>query len=210
MPPFNDGQVKTFNHLAFEGLTEKEFLSLYKTASVRKIKTGDFLFKEGDEDPTIYLILKGSIQVLINLNGKIQKTAVIGQGEWISPAVFTENSLKKISATVTNTLAVLVLDENILTGIPYKVRSVIYKNLAKQAAGQVIALNVNQARLYSDNKYLASKAAELIKAKSDEYADSEIIQNLLKKIPHLPMYTSKVAMLLHNEKVSSNEIARIA
>ena len=206
-----------YRHPAFKGLSEKELISIYNIAKVRKIKTGSLLFKEEDTNPTLFLILEGSVQLLTSLEGHIKKTTIFRCGDWLSPTSYTMKGANTASALVKEALTVIVLENGGLNTLPLKLQFVIFKNMSDLAAQRIhdlsikqIELSAKQAKLEMNNRYLASRMADLIKLRSDEYAGSEIIQNILNKIPRLPMYTSKLAMLLFEKNVSSREVSNMA
>lgn len=64
-------------------LTDAECAILGKIITVRGLKEGDYLFKEGDVDNTLYVIVKGSLEAL----------RLTGDDEWVSLYVLREGEM---------------------------------------------------------------------------------------------------------------------
>jgi len=71
-------------HPAFRDLTDKELVSVYNAASVKRFDTGGVLIRKGDTDSRLYFILDGSAQILKSLNGHVRQVAVRGPGDCLT------------------------------------------------------------------------------------------------------------------------------
>lgn len=64
-------------------LTDAQCAALGKIITVRGLKEGDYLFKEGDVDNTLYVIVKGTLEAL----------HLTGNDEWVSLYVLCEGEM---------------------------------------------------------------------------------------------------------------------
>jgi HD-like signal output (HDOD) protein len=200
-------QERTYRHPAFDGLRDEELVSLYNITSVKKINAGEILVKEGSPDATVHLILDGSAKVFRKLNGRDIQITVLRQGQCMPQALFFQKGKRKESVIALEPLTVLNLDEGSLNVLPPNLQLAIHKNLSRLSEQQINDLVTEKIALSYRNNALTSQMANLLQSKSHKYADSEMIQSFLTKIPRLPMFTTQVAMMLFDENVSTRQIA---
>ena len=105
---------------------------------------------------------------------------------------------------------IVIIDKLRMDMFAPEIQLCIYKNLNKKASESIDSLIYQDAELVNKNKYLGSKIRTLTIPEIDVYTQSELIQNILKNIPRLPMYTSNLVMLLQDENVSTHEIVQQA
>lgn len=197
-------------HPAFEGLTDSQLVTVYKIGSVNKINTGGVLVKEGDADPVIYLVLQGAAQILKKVKGQARQLAVVRQGDWVPQPLFFKNQRRTASVIALEPLTVFVLNESCLNALPDKIQIAIYKNLNKLLGRHINDLITEQVASSDRNTLLTSHLTNLLQARRDQYAGSEMIQNFLKRIPRLPIYASRLAIVLLDENVSTRDVTELA
>jgi len=203
-------QRKQYCHPVFKGLSDKDLVSVYNTISVKKINTGGVLVREGDTDSTTYLMLEGSARILKSLNGHMRQISVLHQGDSIPAATSFRSGTRTASVVALEPLSVFVLDKSNLDALSPQIQLAIYKNLNDSSAQRIHDLTIRQMGLSDMNKHLTSHVAHLLQARSDKYAGSEMIQGFLKRIPRLPMYANRLAVVLLDENVSTRDVAELA
>jgi len=199
-----------YDHPAFEGLTEAQLITVFNVGDVKKINTGSVVVKEGDANSAIYLILKGSARILKKVKGKARQIAVVRQGDCVPGKPFSANQRRTASAIALEPLMVFVLDEKSFNALHDEIQLAIYKKLDKLSEQQINDLMTKQIELSDRNTCLTSQLADFLQAKSEQYASSEMIQSFLKRIPRLPVYASRLAVMLLNENVSARDVAESA
>jgi HD-like signal output (HDOD) protein len=199
-----------YRHPAFKGLSDKELISIYKIGSINKIDPGEVLVKEGDTDKTISFILGGSVKIINNLSNQGKEIAVLRQGDCLGEIAFIKQKRKTMSALATEPVTVLVLDEQGMYALAPKTQLLIYQNLYDLAKRRINRFIMKDAELADKNDYLTARVRTFIHAKKDEYEGSEIIQNILKSIPRLPMYATKLAFMLRDEDVLTSDVVKFA
>ncbi len=203
-------ESKKYKHPAFEGLSDSQIIAVYSIGSVKKINTGDLLFKEGDADPATYLIFKGSAQIQRQGKDHAGQIAVFRQGDCVPRMFFLKNQRRTASAIALEPLAVFVFDESSLNGLHDQIQLTIYKNLDKLSGHQINDLIIKQIELSHRNTCLTSQLADFLQARRQQYASSKMIQSFLKRVPRLPVYASRLAVMLLDENVSTRDVAELA
>jgi len=201
---------KPHRHPAFKGLTDKELVSVYNTASVKKFDTGHVLIRKGDTGTKLYLILEGSAQILKGLNGHARQVAVRGPGDWLPEGPFLGQRHATVSTVTLEPMTALVLDEGTFNALPSRIQLAIYKALNDLSAQRINDLTTQRLELSDTNEYLISHTAHFLRARTDGYARSDMIASFLQGVPRLPMYASRLAVMLMDENVSTRKVAELA
>ena len=63
---------------SFEGPGEKELRHLYSLGTTRTLQKDEALFREGDSDQTVYVVLEGEIGVVRNLQQQPETISRMG------------------------------------------------------------------------------------------------------------------------------------
>ena len=197
-------------HPAFRGLTDKELVSVYNSAGVKKFDTGHVLIRKGDRDNPLYFILEGSAQILKRLNGHVRQVAVCGPGAWLPEGPLFEHRQATASVVVSAPMTAFVLNEDTFKALPARIQLVIYKRLNDLSTERINGLMEKGLDLSEKTQYLISHAAQFLHARTDGYARSNMIVGFLQSVPRLPMYASKLAVMLLDENVSARKVAELA
>ena len=202
-------QKKTYFHPALKGLGEKDLVSLYNATSVTKMAPGDILAKEGASDEKLYLILEGTAQVKQRVNGLEKKLAVLGQGDVVLGAS-SQGGVRPATVVASEPMRAFVFDNKAFNALPPQIELAIYKNLNSLSQQQLQNVRSAQKEIRKRQKALSSAVLQLLKARSGQYENSEMIQGMLKNIPRLPMYANRLAVVILDENVSSRDVAELA
>lgn len=193
-----------------KGLSNEELFELSTIGKKTQYKPGEILFKEGEPGQTLFLILQGSIKLTRVLHGRETDIEIIREDDGLGDTAFIKDSLRTVSAIVQQPSTIMIIDKLRMDMLAPKIQLCIYKNLNKKASESIDNLIYQDVKLVNKNEYLGSKIRALAIPEIDEYAQSELIQDILKNIPSLPMYTSNLVMLLQKEKASTHEIVEQA
>ncbi len=193
-----------------KGLSNNELFELSTIGKKKQYNPGEILFKEGEPDQTLFLILQGSIKLTRELRGQETDIEIIREDDGLGDTAFTRDSLRTVSAIVQKPSTIVIIDKLRMDMLAPVIQLCIYKNLNKKASESIDSFIYQDAKLVNKNKYLGAKIRTLTIPKIDVYAQSELIQNIIRNIPRLPMYTSNLIMLLQDENVSTHEIVEQA
>jgi HD-like signal output (HDOD) protein len=191
----------------FKGLSAKEINTLYRLASIKKLQPGDILIEKGNIDPTIYVILSGSIRIEEGGDQKNTGGVFLHPGDWVGGIDFVRQVPCTASAVAIEPSSVMAVNQKTLDALEVKTQRFFFKHLNKLAGEQI-------GRIEEKNKKLADKNIKLMEDIYRERTktvtniqDSEIIQNILKKIPKLPVFATTLANDLMGDRISYKEVA---
>ena len=189
-----------------KGLSNKELFELSAIGKKKDYNPGEALFKEGEPDQTLFLILQGSIKLTRKLHGQEKDIEILQENDGLGDTSFIKDSSRTVSAIVLKPSTIIIIDKSRMNMLAPEIQLCIYKNLNKIASENIDNLIYQDAKSGNKNKVLGSKIKTLIHPKIEEYAQSELIQDILENIPSLPMYTSNLVMLLQEENVSTRDV----
>jgi HD-like signal output (HDOD) protein len=195
---------------ALENLSEKDLVALYNIGKIKKLAAGEYLFREGELDNTLFFIQDGSVRVVGTVSGIDTDIARLGKGECIGEIAFTKNTRRTASIIALEPSVFLGLTPRAIDTLKPEIRSTIYRNLNIIAAHRVNELAERGVILENRNKQLVSYIKNSARRISANYGDSEIVQNILNKFPELPTYTTRMMASLVEEKIPANEVVELA
>ena len=185
------------------GLNEKDTWKLYKLAQIKKLQPNEILIKQGDTVKELYIILRGKIAISNNSKAK----RFIENGEWINAPDFMKQAPSKISARAVEPSRIMVLNEHMINTLETNIQKFFYKHLSK-----IILKEHNQYEIMA--KKYAEKNLQLLKdlykertKGNEDLQKSELIQNILKKIPKLPAFAVNLVNDLMNKNISFDKIS---
>ena len=194
-------------HVQFNGLSEKEINTLYRLATIKKLQPGDILIKAGDIDQTIYLILSGKIRIMEVVERQAKGAVFLHKGDWIGGFGLVRKIHRTASVVAAEPSSVMAVNRKTLDALEEKIQLFFFKHLNNLAIERI-------GQLEERNKELSNKNIKLIK---DIYRErtkgitdlqhSEMVQNILKKVPKLPVFVTTLANDLIGGRISSMEVA---
>ncbi|GMT42086.1 MAG: hypothetical protein IEMM0002_0497 [bacterium] len=194
-----------YNIPVFEKLTERELVSIYNIAEVKRYKTGEIIIREGDTDQTFYLILEGSVGIFKETRGRQNRIAILTGGDWVGEIALVRNTPRVASAVMFKPSVLMGITPKAFYTLPKKLQSHIQKHLYELSTKRLELLQSQNMIGKQKTKELGSYINQLQKKNDDAMA--ETIDKIIKKIPKLPRYAGDLAMKLLDEKTSAVEVA---
>ncbi len=146
----------------FKGLSETRIKKIIKKMTKQKIAAGDFIIHEGDKENSLYILIKGEVEISKSLvlpqwiqSGQKQEKSLLRLSEKHRPffgemAMFSDQRERSASITAVTpcTIAVLSLEslENVINDDPVT-GTIIYKNIASVLAARLIKANKDILKL---------------------------------------------------------------
>jgi len=184
----------------FNGLSEKEINTLYGLASIKKLQPEDILIKKGDIDLTFYVILSGKIR--IGKGGRL-----LHPGDWVGGIDFVRQVPFTASAIAAEPSSVMAVNGKTLDALEAKTQLFFFKHLNNLVIEEISRLEEREKKLADKNiKLMKDIYRERTKCIAD-LQQSEIIQNILKKVPKLPVFATTLANDLMGDRISSKEVS---
>ncbi len=193
-----------------DGLSEMGLLSLYNLGQLRRVSAGRHLFKEGDQNDVLFLVVDGQCRSEPAADNNCNENNVFREGDWIGELLFFQTPLRVVSVTAVTPTVVLVVNGRTFRALPSETQSFILKKLNDQTTRRLCTLTREYAQGNKVNAYLTRYIRDQHEGRIKDYEHSEVLQNILKSIPRLPIYVMKLVQLLLNEKASSRDIATLA
>lgn len=191
----------------FSDLDDKERIKLFNTGTIRSLAAKQLLFKKGARDKAIYCVLSGVLEVHApdsDSNGFRFKP-----GDFIGETSLSAEAGRISSVVAREASTVFALDTAAFETLGSQTRAAILKRLHDVAIARVDVLwkQKERARLRQ-----AALTGYLKKSRKPlgEYSQSEIIANIVKNIPRLPLYITALFEMLVGEKASAKEVAALA
>ncbi len=208
------GPVKTaFHHeglKTFAGVDEKIVIGLYNAGALKNLFQGDVLFWQGEQDRTIHLVLKGSIRLVKRAGTSARQTAVLGPGDVICESPFFSETGAWSAAVAAEPSTVLSFPENLLDSLDPPLGAFLTKKLAGTFQRRLQESLTRQHNLAASCDFMTRFARRSIVERTQDYTQSEMIVGMIKKVPQLPMYASRLAQMLLDANTSAKDVAALA
>ena len=191
---------------AFEKLSEHEVMSVYKIADIKKYAPNGLIIKEGDDDQTFFAILEGSVKVTKTTGAKTTRLATLMVGDWVGEIALIKNRPRVANVVALQHSVLMAIKPDDFKTLPGKIQLHIHKHLYDLAAKRM-------ERLQGQNAEAADKFAKIgsyinsIRSKSDICIASDLIKNIINKIPKLPRYAGDLASKLMDEQSTAIDVA---
>lgn len=191
----------------FNGFSEKEINTLYGLTFIKKLQPDDILIKKGDIDQTIYVILSGKIRIVKGGQRQTKGGFFLYQGEWVGGIDFVRQVPCTASAVAVEPSSVMAVNRKTLDALEAKTQLIFFKHLNNLAIEQISRLEEKGKKLDDKNiKLMKDIYRERTKCITD-VQKSEIIQNILKKVPKLPVFATTLANDLMGDRISYKEVS---
>ncbi|MHC1726198.1 MAG: HDOD domain-containing protein [Syntrophobacteraceae bacterium] len=191
----------------FTDLADKDRITLFNTGQIRSIAAKELLFKQGNPDRTLYYVLGGTL--IAECREADPSGFRFRPGDLIGEVSLSGNNGRISSVAAEEPSAVLSLDPAAFRTLSYVTQSAILKRLHDTALSRAVGLEkqVERARLQG-----TSLTRHLKKARKPlgKYEQSEIISNIVKSIPRLPLHITHLIDLLASERASAKDVADLA
>ncbi|MEJ5348182.1 MAG: HDOD domain-containing protein [Desulfosoma sp.] len=203
----------TIDHDWFKGLPgihEKVLIGLYNAGAVKNLGAGDVLFREGERDRTIHLVLKGSLRLLKRSGTTARQIAQCQAGDVFCGSLFFGNSGTLTAAVAAQASLVLSFPEAVLETLDPPLIAFLTKKLSDFYQRRLHEHQARVENLSAQCDFMTRFARRNIVERTQDYTQSEMIVGMLKKVPQLPMYASRLAQMLLDANVSAKEVAALA
>ncbi|MGO9691973.1 MAG: HDOD domain-containing protein [Syntrophobacteraceae bacterium] len=191
----------------FSDLDDKERIRLFNIGTIRALAEKELLFKKGSPDKIIYCVLNGALKVKSRDSDAVDFR--FKAGDLISETSLSAGQGRISSVIAEEASAVFSLDPTAFATLGVETRTAILKRLHDTVLSRVDVLvkekESAQFREAALRRYLKKYRQPLGK-----YEQSEIIVNIVKNIPRLPLHITQLIELLAGQRASAKEVAVLA
>jgi len=192
------------------GLGDKEITTLYNTGKVVKLNAGDWLFREGDKDSTLFVVVTGALRVARPEGIPALETDIFQEGDVIGEVLFFRGAVRTVSVSSIESSSLLALDETAFKMLDSALQNVLLRKLNDQTTSRMNKITGICSNQRSQVDYLMSYIQNSMTMRSKDYEEADIIVNLCKSIPRLPVHTTNLIHLLSAGNASAREITALA
>jgi HD-like signal output (HDOD) protein len=186
-----------------EGWSETELVSVYSAAPVKHVKKGEVLFSDVPHSDSFFVLVDGSIQVVVKLNGQPGRPGFFKRGDCVAPLPATQG-LSYCAETAEDS-TIIEISPAIMRHMSDKTQLCIYR-VATNSTSKINAyirgvngeINLRNLRLsqYILNQNAARSAA----------IQSEFVKNFVKSMRRMPVYATDLAAKLLDDNTSVQEV----
>ncbi len=126
----------------FNGLAEKEMEDIFHVCQMKEIKEQEEIFKEGDAGRDLFILLKGRVNIEIQLKMESERATVhtVSEGEIFGEFALVDGEARSASATAVKECKLIVLTrddlDNLIQNNPH-IGYIIMKNFSKVLCGRI-------------------------------------------------------------------------
>lgn len=197
------------NEVIFKGLEEKSINSLYSSAPIIRLESGDILIHEGDTDKALYIILDGRLRIVRDLQGRPEELAALSSGSWVGEAAFSRKGARTASVVAQKPSSIMKIDRGALNSLDEKAQLYFYKRMNNLSASIISQLEKREEALTAINIELEEYLYKSFREKRSGYHESNMIRSIIKKIPRLPAFVNTLSIKLQEEEASTREVAEL-
>lgn len=191
---------------AFDVLRDADLAAFYGAGQVQVLDPGQALFRVGDAPAALYLLAKGEILHEDEAGEPFRRHTA---GDWIGDLDFNAGEPHSGSATAVDVASVLRLDRAAYDTLEDGLRLRLVTQLQNGHRAGLIELRTRTARLARQNQALAEA---LFQARTDTdtgFSRSEVVQEVIRKVPRLPVSTTTLLARLFDERTTSSEVVEL-
>lgn len=133
----------------FQGLKKSDISRIVESGMIRSIEGGKLLFRKGDVGHEMFIILKGKVDIIDEIEDKKKILAELGPGEIFGEMAMFEKRARSAHALVKGQSQILVLSEDVLDKL-------LEKKIPRRFLANVIAVLCHRLRL-TNNMYMRAK-----------------------------------------------------
>ena len=186
-----------------EGWSESDLVAIYNAAPVRHLQKGDPLFRDREYTDSFFVLLDGSIQVVLKWDGHIGRPGIVHRGDCMPPLSKSPGLLYCSEAVEPCTF--LELTPTLLGHLPERTQLCLYK-LAIKAGSR---FNTYTRAIDGEITSKIAKLAAYIsanKAQRRVQCQSQAMDTFLGTVPRLPTYGIDLMLKLLDDKTLVQDV----
>ena len=193
--------------VSFQGLSERELSELYGLATIRRLRKGEVLIREGAADRVFYVILEGAINIWRDQAGAPQDIALLKEGDWVGEIAFLQGLPRTATAQAAVPSRVMVIDQATLEALAPTTQLFFYRRMSDLAARRIEELSEREEKLTGQASSLVQYIETNRHREVSELLQSDVVQGIISRYPKLPPASLALSKDLLTDKLSVNEAA---
>lgn len=189
-------------------LPEKERIALYNAGRIATFSKGDILFRKDKRTQNFCLVLNGSFGAS-DTKGQGHCLAFESGDLIFERSVFDAESGLDVVAAVEPS-RVLFLNEGSLNALGSDAQTEILKRITHFSDARMLEIKKELAAANLQRASVTRHLVEEFGKRKEQYEHSDLILNLIKKVPRLPIHVTQLIAMLLSEKVSTRQVTELA
>jgi len=190
---------------AFDDLSDKELVLFYNVSKIANFNPGDTIIRQEDTTRSFFLVLSGSIGIYRDFDGVQKMVDKLRRGNLFGEISFVRKIPRSATAIAEEPAKIIEVSADAFDMLPVKTQLKIFKNVAAIAADRVERM-MRQSAESENEKELVYDYICKTRGKTENVLSSDLIQEILNKIPKLPMYATELTAKLLDEKTTPQEV----
>jgi HD-like signal output (HDOD) protein len=186
-----------------EGWSESELVTVYNSAPVRHLKKGEPVFVEAAHTDSFFVLLDGSIQVVVKWDGHPGRPGIFRRGDCVAP--LPKSAGLTYSSEAAEACTVIEITPTVLNHLPEKTQLSIYKVAVGSTSKINAYIRAVNGDVSSKNAFLADYIVKRIAERSTS-TQAQFVQDFLRNIPQMPAYATDLAVKLLDDRMSVQEV----
>ena len=189
-------------------LDKKSLTYIYKNADLKKVGKGEVIVCEGDTDEAIFIILKGQVEVSKTILGiKKEILASLTSGDLFGEISFLSRVPRIASVVALAPTTLMVVDRSTFEGFNSKIQLLFYKYISSISIDRKDKTEAVVKKYEYKNKQFIAKTFLSFKEKAKDFQNSDLIKDIITKIPRLPVFALSLSTKLFEGNISPGEVA---
>ncbi len=193
-----------------ESFSEREAVALFQTGKIRRMEEDEYLIRKGETTGALILILEGSFKILSEMNHGEAIVANGHKGNWFGNPDITRDTENLFSVVLLESSRVLEIDLFAFNLLSPEIQMSVYRKIIDTSTRLANKLMAQSADLSKKVNSLVSYSKTVHNDGNDQYAQSVMIQDMIKSFPRLPIQINKLTTMLLDEGASVSEIVGFA
>jgi HD-like signal output (HDOD) protein len=186
-----------------EGWSETELVTVYHAAPVKHLKKGEPIFTDVPHHDSFFVLIDGTIQVVVKLNGQPGRPGFFKRGDCVAPLPATPGL--SYSAETSTDATIIEIPPTILKHLSDKTQLCIYR-VATTSTSKINAyirgvngeINLRNLRL---SQYILNQNAARAAA-----IQCDFVKDFLVNMRRMPVYATDLAVKLLDDNTSVQEV----
>jgi len=189
---------------------DKKYLNyIYKNSDLKKVVKDEMIIREDDTDESIYIILKGRVEVFKTMQGiKKEQLAFFKTGDLFGEISFLSGVPRIASVRALTATTLIEIDRSTFDGFSRNIQFLFYKYISSSAIARKDRTSIVEKKYEYQNKQFIAKTFLSFKEKSNDFQNSELIKEIITKIPRLPIFALSLSTKLFEGNISPGEVAK--
>jgi HD-like signal output (HDOD) protein len=186
-----------------EGWSESELVTVYNAAPVRHLKKGEPVFAQAGHTDSFFVLLDGSIHIVVNWDGHPGRPGIFRRGDCVAP--LPKSPGLTYSSEAPETCTIIEITPTVLNHLPDKTQLSVYKAAVGSTSKINAYIRTVNGDVSSKNAFLADYVLKRIAERSTS-TEAKFVQDFIRNIPSMPAYATDLAVKLLDDRMSVQEV----